>query len=118
MLTDRTLALLRAVLTLAFVYFGLRKLLGDSTDIAIYDAIGFGHFPRYITGSVELMGAALLWKTGVEGFAGLLLTATMIIGLSALLIWVGPPYWHMLVLMSGTGTVAWAYRAQVLRLIG
>ena len=44
------LAALRAALTIAFVYFGLRKLTGHSTDVAIYEAIGFGQFPRYVTG--------------------------------------------------------------------
>ncbi|WP_322894021.1 MULTISPECIES: hypothetical protein [unclassified Yoonia] len=101
---------LRISLTLAFLYFGLRKLLGYSTDVAIYEAIGFGQFPRYVTGSVEVLGAALLWRRGWEGIAGLLLLATVITGLGALLIWVGPPYWHMLALIAGTGTITYIYR--------
>jgi len=105
---------LRAGLTIAFLYFGLRKLGRFSTDVAILEAIGFGQFPRYITGSVEVLGAALLWLRGWEGIAGLLLLGTMVVGLSALLIWVGPPYWHMLVLMVGTGLVVWGYRDQTL----
>lgn len=113
----RPMTLLRAALTLAFLYFGLRKLGSFSTDVAIYDAIGFGQFPRYITGSIEVVGAGLLWWRGWEGIAGLLLLGTMIVGLSALLIWVGPPYWHMLMLIIGTGTVAYAYRDQPMRLI-
>ncbi len=108
---------LRAVLTLAFLYFGLRKLGSFPTDVAIYEAIGFGQFPRYITGSIEVVGALLLWRKGWEGIAGLLLLGTMFVGLSALLIWVGPPYWHMLLLIIGTGTVAWGYRSQSLALI-
>lgn len=108
---------LRAALTIAFLYFGLRKLGSFSTDVAIYEAIGFGQFPRYITGSIEVVGAAMLWVRGWQGPAGLLLLGTMIVGLSALLIWVGPPYWHMLMLMVGTGTVAFAYRDQIARLI-
>ncbi len=111
------MTILKAVLTVAFLYFGLRKLLGYHVDVGIYEAIGFGQFPRYITGSVEVLGAMLLWKHGMEGFAGLLLLATIIVGLSALLVWVGPPYWHMLVLILGTSTVAWVYRDQPLRLI-
>ena len=107
---------LRAGLTLAFLYFGLRKLGSFGTDVAIYEAIGFGQFPRYITGSVEVAGAALLWVRGWEGFAGLLLLGTMIVGLSALLIWVGPPYWHMLMLIVGTAIVVWGYKDQILRL--
>jgi hypothetical protein len=115
--TSLFMTALRTALTVAFLYFGLRKLGGFPTDVAIYEAIGFGQFPRYITGSIEVAGAALLWWRGREGFAGVFLLATMIVGLSALLIWVGPPYWHMLMLMIGTGTVAWAYRAQVMGLI-
>ncbi|MEO1637895.1 MAG: hypothetical protein AAFU41_01445 [Pseudomonadota bacterium] len=108
---------IRVALTLAFLYFGVRKLISFETDVMIYEAIGFGQFPRYITGSVEVIGAALLWVRGWEGRGALLLFATMIIGLSALLIWVGPPYWHMLALMAGTATVAWHYRNQTLGLI-
>lgn len=114
---SQALTALRAALTLAFLYFGLRKLGSFPTDVAIYDAIGFGQFPRYITGSIEVVGAALLWRKGWEGIAGLLLLGTMCVGLSALLIWVGPPYWHMLVLIVGTGTVASAYRSQLAALI-
>ena len=115
--TSPLITALRAALTLAFLYFGLRKLGSFPTDVAIYEAIGMGQFPRYITGSVEVIGAGLLWVRGWQGPAGLLLLATMIVGLSALLIWVGPPYWHMLMLMVGTGTVAWVYRDQITRLI-
>ena len=115
--SSQIITILRAVLTVAFLYFGLRKLGSFPTDIVIYEAIGFGQFPRYITGSIEVIGAALLWRKGWEGFAGLLLLATMFVGLSALLIWVGPPYWHMLLLILGTGTVAWVYREQPMSLL-
>ncbi len=118
MTNTRLLFALRLALSLAFVYFGLRKLLSDPRDVAIYQEIGFGQFPRYITGSVELLGAALLWLRGWQGIGGALLLVTMCIGLSALLIWVGPPYWHMLVLMVASGTIAWSYRDQIARLIG
>lgn len=114
---NNIITLTRAVLTLAFLYFGLRKLAGYHVDIAIYDAIGFGQAPRYITGSVEVIGALLLWKKGLEGLAAVLLATTVIIGLCALLLWVGPPYWHMCVLIGGSACVAWVYRTQVARLI-
>ncbi len=55
---------LRAALTLVFLYFGLRKLGSYPTNIAIYDTIGFGQFPRYITGSIEVAGAGLLLLLG------------------------------------------------------
>ncbi|MEJ6404011.1 hypothetical protein [Yoonia sp. 2307UL14-13] len=111
------ITLLKTALTVAFLYFGIRKLIGYHVDIGIYEAIGFGQFPRYITGSVEVLGAILLWVRGAEGFAGMLLLTTICIGLSALLIWVGPPYWHMFVLIAGTSSVVWIYRDQFQRLI-
>ncbi len=115
--TSPYMTALRVTLTIAFLYFGLRKLGSFPTDVAIYEAIGMGQFPRYITGSVEFAGAGLLWWRGWEGLAALLLLGTMIVGLSALLIWVGPPYWHMLVLMVGAASVTWAYRGQVIALV-
>lgn len=111
------MTLLRAILTLAFLYFGGRKLISFETDVLIYQAIGFGQFPRYVTGTVEVISAGLLWAPGWQGRGALLLLITMIVGLSALLIWVGPPYWHMLALMAGCGAVAWHYRAQTLGLL-
>lgn len=107
---------LRVALTLAFVYFGLRKLTGYSTDIAIYDAIGIGQFPRYITGSVELLGAALLWRRGSEGLAALILLATVMTGLGTLLVRVGPPYLHMVLLIAGTATLVHHHRQQLWQL--
>lgn len=111
--TSLFITALRAALTIAFLYFGLRKLGSFHVDVGIYEAIGFGQFPRYVTGSIEVVGATLLWVRGWQGVAGLLLLGTMIVGLSALLIWVGPPYWHMLVLMIGAGTVACVYRQDI-----
>ena len=118
MTREHALFLLRAGLTLAFIYYGLRKLGGDPRDITIYQAIGFGQFPRYVTGTVEVTGALLLWVRGWRGVAGLILMVTICVGLTALLLWAGPPYWHMLVLIAGSGTVAWVYRADTLRLLG
>ena len=114
MTRHRFIIFLRLILALAFLYFGLRKLVGYETDVAIYEAIGFGQFPRYITGTVEVLCAGLLWRQGWQGIAALILTATVVTGLAALLIWVGPPYWHMVLLIAGSATVAWAYRAQIM----
>ncbi|WP_108388456.1 hypothetical protein [Yoonia sediminilitoris] len=114
----KSINFLRGALALAFLYFGLRKLVGYHVDVAIYEAIGFGQFPRYITGTVEVTGALLLWKRGLEGFAALLLLATVTIGLCALLLWVGPPYWHMIALIIASSTMVGHHRRQILQLMG
>ena len=104
---------LSAALALAFLYYGLRKLGSFPAEVAIYEAIGFGQFPRYVTGSVEVLGAVLLFVRGWRGVAGLMLMLTICIGLTALLLWVGPPYWHMLLLIAGSGIVAWVCREDI-----
>jgi uncharacterized membrane protein YphA (DoxX/SURF4 family) len=113
MTRSNLLVVLRTLLSLAFLYYGLRKLGGFPAEVAIYEAIGFGQFPRFVTGSVEVGGALLLWVHGWRGVAGLILMTTVCIGLAALLIWVGPPYWHMLVLIAASAAVAVTHRTDI-----
>lgn len=107
------ITLLRAALTLAFLYFGLRKLTSGAADVVIYDAIGFGQWPRYVTGTVEVLGAIGLWVPGLQGFAALLLMATVITGTLALLLFTTLPFWHLIVLTLACAAVATAYAAQI-----
>ena len=51
---------LRALLTLVFVGAGGAKLAGISMMVDSFDAIGFGQGFRYLTGLIEVGGAALL----------------------------------------------------------
>lgn len=90
--------LLIAGLSLAFFYYGERKLTSDPRDVAIYTAIGFAQWPRYITGSVEVLCAAALWLPATRLWAALGLVATMCIGTTALVVFAGLPYWHLTVL--------------------
>lgn len=91
---DRIRLVLRLGLLLAFLYFGLEKLLGLPRAVALYDALGFGQWPRYVTGSVETLSALAL-LTPVSAYACLALAATMAVGFTAKLLLVGPPVWHL-----------------------
>ena len=91
---------LRTVLSLAFAWFGLEKLLGLPGAVALYDALGFGQWPRYVTGTVETLGAVLLW-TAAAPLAALALIATMAVGLTAKAVLVGPPVIHIAALGLG-----------------
>ena len=115
--TAHLLTALRMTLTVLFLYFGLRKLLGGAADIAIYDDFGFGQWPRYVTGSVEVTAAFLLWLPGAQALAALLLTATMITGLSGLLLFTDRPFWHLIALGLASATLVLAYRDQLIRLL-
>lgn len=111
--TAPLITVLRIALTVAFLYYGLRKVLSAEADVLIYDAIGFGQFPRYITGSVEMIFAGLLWVPRAQVFGALGLVGTMIVGTSALVLFAGLPFWHLILLGAMAGTVAWAFRHQL-----
>lgn len=111
------LSSLRAALTLVFLYYGLRKVISDPADVAIYQAIGFGQFPRYITGSVEVACALGLWWRGYEGIAAAGLVATMCIGTFALVAFAGLPFWHLIVLGGAAAVVAGTFRHQFPRFL-
>ncbi len=94
MRADRLRTILRAGLLLAFLYFGLEKLLGLPGAVALYDALGFGQWPRYVTGTVETVSAIAL-LTPFAPYACLALAATMVVGFTAKVLLVGPPIWHL-----------------------
>lgn len=52
---------IRALLTLVFLGAGGAKLAGIDVMVATFDQIGFGQGLRYLTGFIEVAGAALLW---------------------------------------------------------
>ncbi len=101
---DRIRPVLRAGLVLAFLYFGLEKLFGLPGAVRLYDALGFGQWPRYITGSVETAGAIGL-LTRWAPIACLALIATMIVGFTAKSLLVGPPVWHLIALAIGAAAL-------------
>ncbi len=94
---ERVRPALRAALVLAFLYFELEKLLGLPGAVALYDRLGFGQWPRYVTGTVETLSALAL-LTPFAFWAGLALLATMAVGFTAKLVLVGPPVWHLALL--------------------
>lgn len=69
---------LRALLTVAFVGAGGAKLAGVDMMVATFETIGFGQWFRYLTGLIEVGGAALLWAPNLQVLGASLLGATMI----------------------------------------
>ncbi len=60
-----------------FVMAGSSKLLGNPQMVGLFNAIGFGQWFRYVTGALEITGAALLLVPALTGVGGLLLTCVM-----------------------------------------
>jgi putative oxidoreductase len=105
-------------LAILFVDTGIDKLTSAPEMVALFDAVGAGQWLRYVTGGMEVTGAALLLIPGFAGI-GALLVGTVVVGatLSHLLVLGGAPV-VPLVLTGLAGTVVWARRGRTLRLLG
>lgn len=96
-MTDRAGPVLRAGLTLAFLYLGLEKLIGRPATLAPYADLDLGHWPRFVTGAVETVAALALW-TPAAPLAALALMVVTVIGFTAKVLFSGPPLLHLLAL--------------------
>ncbi|HEV2363319.1 MAG TPA: DoxX family protein [Caulobacteraceae bacterium] len=65
---------LKALLAVVFLFSAAEKLSGQPVTVAMFDKLGLGQWFRYVTGSLELVGALLLmWpKTSFWGALALL----------------------------------------------
>jgi putative oxidoreductase len=68
---------LQVLAALAFAAAGSGKLLGSPAMIALFEAIGIGQWFRYVTGSLEVLGALLLIVPGKTAFGAVLLACVM-----------------------------------------
>ena len=91
-----------------FLLVGGAKLVGRPDMVSLFRDIGIGQWFRYVTGTVEVAGAALLVIPFVSGASAILLGAVMIVAtLVELLVLHRPPFAAMTCL-SGHTFVAWA----------
>ena len=68
---------LQVLAALAFLAAGSGKLLGSADMIALFDAVGVGQWFRYVTGSLEVLGALLLIVPGKAALGAVLLACVM-----------------------------------------
>lgn len=111
----RRLALwaVKAVLTAIFAAAGGAKLAGAQPMVEAFGTIGLGQWFRYLTGAIELAGAAALLLPALAGFAALLLAATMAgAALTHLTVLPGSPL-PALALLALCLLVAGAYRRTI-----
>ncbi|ROL68770.1 DoxX family protein [Pseudomonas chlororaphis] len=100
----------RIFLALVFASAGIAKLVGVPQMVQVFDAIGAGQWFRYLTGSVEILGALLL-VVPATGFAGgLLLLATMVGAIFTHLLLIGGNPMPAMVLGLLSAVVAWRLR--------
>ena len=109
---------LQVLVALAFVAAGSGKLLGSPPMIALFDAVGVGQWFRYVTGSLEVLGALLLVIPGTTAFGAVLLAAVMAGAVMAHLTVLHSAPTAPLVLFALTALIAWGRRTQLAGLLG
>ena len=108
---------LQVLVALAFVAAGSGKLLGGADMIALFDAVGLGQWFRYVTGSLEVLGALLLIVPGKSAFGAVLLACVMAGAVVAHLTVLQTAPTAPLVLFLLTALIAWGRRSQLAGLL-
>jgi len=103
---------LQLALAAMFLLSGGSKLFGAPAMVALFDAIGWGQWFRYVTGTVETSAAVLLLIPSAAVFGAMLLIPTMIGAVTANL-FLGQTPIPPLVLLILASTVAWLRRKEL-----
>jgi putative oxidoreductase len=100
-----------------FLMVGFFKLSGDPRMVGLFDAIGLGQWFRYVTGSLEVLGAVLLLIPGLSGLGALLLVGVTLGAVTTHLFIVGGSPLPAIILLIVTGVVAWARRKRTMNIL-
>lgn len=97
---------------------GFAKLSSAPEMVAVFGTIGVGQWFRYLTGSLELLGAVLLLVPALAGVGALVLAGVMLGAVATHLFVVGGSPAMALVLLVVVAIVAYGRRDRTLRLLG
>jgi uncharacterized membrane protein YphA (DoxX/SURF4 family) len=100
-----------------FLMVGFFKLSGDPRLVGLFDAIGLGQWLRYVTGSLEVLGAVLLLIPRLSGLGALLLVGAMLGAVATHLFVVGGSSLPAIILLIVTGVIAWGRRKRTMLLL-
>jgi putative oxidoreductase len=100
-----------------FLMVGFLKLSGDPRMVALFEAIGLGQWFRYVTGSLEVLGALLLLIPRLSGLGALLLMGVMLGAVPTHLFVVGGSPLQAIILLIVTGVVAWGRRKRTMNIL-
>ena len=103
----------RGLLALAFAGAGGAKLYGVPMLVEEFQHIGIGQWFRYLTGTLELLGAILILAPSLAAFGALLLICIMIGATITHLFVIGGSPVPALVLLALSAIVAYAKRDQI-----
>jgi len=100
-----------------FLMVGFLKLSGDPQMVGLFDAIGLGQWFRYVTGSLEVLGAILLLVPRLSGLGALLLVGVMLGAVPTHLFVVGGSPLPAIILLIVTGVTAWGRRQRTMNVL-
>lgn len=107
-----------ALLTLVFVGAGGAKLAGVPMMVEEFDHVGFGQWFRYVTGFIEVAGAALLWWPNRQVIGASLLGGTMVGAVLTHWFIIGPSAVPAIVLGLLCTAVLYLHRDQIPAILG
>jgi uncharacterized membrane protein YphA (DoxX/SURF4 family) len=107
---DILLWCVQASLALVFVGASWAKLMGQPEMVALFSAVGFGQWLRYVTGILELTGAVLIMVPKTRRIGAALLATVMVGALTAHLYILHVPLTTPGVLLLMSGFVVWGRR--------
>jgi uncharacterized membrane protein YphA (DoxX/SURF4 family) len=100
-----------------FLMVGFFKLSGDPRMVGLFDAIGLGQWFRYVTGSLEVLGAILLLVPRLSGLGALVLVGVMLGAVTTHLFVVGGSPLPAIVLLVVAGVTAWGRHKRTTNLL-
>ena len=101
-----------------FLMAGANKLSGNEQMVGMFQAIGFGQWFRYLTGSLEVIGGLLLFVPSLAGFGGLLMTGVFLGAVATHLFIIGGNPTMAIVLLAASSFIAWGRRDRTLKVLG
>jgi putative oxidoreductase len=100
-----------------FLMVGFLKLSGNPQLVGLFEAIGLGQWFRYLTGTLEVVGAILLLIPRTSGLGALMLAGVMICAVVTHVFIVGGSPLGAIILLVVTGVVAWGRRQRTMNLL-
>jgi putative oxidoreductase len=100
-----------------FLMVGFLKLSGDPQMVALFQAIGLGQWFRYVTGSLEVLGAVLLLIPRLSELGALLLVGVTLGAVTTHLFVIGGDPLPAIILLIVTGIIAWGRRERTIKLL-
>jgi putative oxidoreductase len=101
---------LQIVCAAMFLFAGGSKFAGDPAMVSAFATIGLGQWFRYLTGTIEVIGALLLLVPSLAFFGALALAVTMAGAVMTHLFVIGGSPAPAMFLFAATAAIAWLRR--------